>query len=81
MTRNEASLMKQLMSYAHHCYDNKIAIHESFPLLACTKEDFNDFKEADPSKATAPDKVKRRLLQPIFPSKKDRSFKTSKEPS
>ena len=54
MTSNEANLMDQLMNYVHHFYDNEIAMHESFPLLVCTKEDFNYFKVACPSKTTAP---------------------------
>ena len=56
-------------------------MHESFPLLVCTKEDCNTFKETNPCEATAPVKGERRPPQPIFPTKKDHSFKTSKEPS
>ena len=79
MTSNEDNLMKQLTSYVFHCYDNEIAMHESFTFIVFTKEDFNAFKETCISEATAPTKVERRLPQPDFPTKKDHSFTTSKE--
>ena len=56
-------------------------MNESFTLLVCTKEDFNDFKAVDPSKDTAPVKVERRPSHSIFPAKKYHSFETHKEPS
>ena len=37
---------------------------ESIPLPVCAKEDFDSFKLAEPSKATAPTKVKSRAPQP-----------------
>ena len=45
-------------------------MQESFSLLVCPKEDFNTFKVADPSEATAPVKVERIPPQPIFPTNK-----------
>ena len=62
MTNNEVNLMKWLTVYLCHCYDNEIEMHESFPLFACTKEDFNTFKVADASKATTPVKFERKPL-------------------
>ena len=37
-------------------------MNESFPLLVCTKEDFNAFKVTAPSKDTLPAKIERRPL-------------------
>ena len=52
------------MNCANHCYKNEIAMHESFALLVCTKEDFKAFKVADPSEATMPAKVESRPPHP-----------------
>ena len=46
MSDYEASLIDQLDDYKAFCYDNHLNMDTKFPLLECTKEDFNWFKRS-----------------------------------
>ena len=48
MSDYEASLIAQLDDYETFCHDNNISMDTYFPLLECTKEDFNWFKRGKP---------------------------------
>ena len=48
MSDYEASLIAQLDDYEAFCCDNNINMNIYFPLLECTKEDFDRFKRDEP---------------------------------
>ena len=70
MSSCEASIIVQLDEYENYYFDKGIGMNHKFPLLLCTKEDFDRFKKAappKPSKSTS-EKVEFTLLKPSAPS-------------
>ena len=52
MSNYEASLIAQLDDYETFCHDNNVNMNTYFPLLECTKEEFNRFKRGEPCGST-----------------------------
>ena len=73
MSSCEASLMVQLDEHENYCFDEGIGMNHKFPLLLCTKEDFNRFE-----KAALPKPSKSALAKVEFTSSKS---STPSEPS
>ena len=67
----QASLIAQLNDHDEFCIDNNVLMDVASPLLHCTKEDFDRFKKAVPSKPSnsTPAKPKSTLSKPSTPSK------------
>ena len=52
MSDYEASLIAQLDDYEPFCHDNNVSMDTYFPLLECTKEEFNRSKRGEPCEST-----------------------------